>query len=171
MKKIYTIGHSTRKLNNFIKILIENRIHCLVDVRSYPGSRMVPQFNKETLKKKLAKYGIKYYHLPNLGGRRKNKTTIHTSLIAQTFASYAEYMMHEQFKEGLIKLKKIARSCKTAFMCAEGPWWRCHRRMIADRLEYDGWEVYHLGIRKEPVRHIVWNVSRFDENGNVIYDQ
>lgn len=168
--KIYTIGHSTRKINNFIKILIMCKIRCLVDVRSYPMSRFVPDFNKENLKSKLAKYKIKYVHIPELGGRRRLKTNVHTSIQAPTYASYAEYMFTDDFNKGLDKLKKIGQKCRTAYMCAEALWWRCHRRLISDRLEYDGWEVYHLGLG-EPKRHEIWDISRLDNNNQIIYDQ
>jgi len=169
--KIYTIGHSNISINAFIKILIANKIHCLVDVRSYPTSRAVPQFNKETLKKKLAQYSIKYFHIPDLGGRRKVKTNIHTSIESPAFAGYADYMSSNSFKNGIASLKKIARHCKTAFMCAEKLWWRCHRRMISDRLVFDGWQVYHLGIKKDPIPHEIWNIARLDESNNIVYDQ
>ncbi|AUL79230.3 Fe-S cluster assembly protein hesB [Tupanvirus soda lake] len=169
--KIYTIGHSNRPLNVFIKILIQNRVRCLVDVRSYPGSRAVPQFNKENLGKALAKYKIKYIHVPELGGRRKIKTNIHNSIEAPGFAGYADYMASDSFKNGISILKKIARQCKTAYMCAEGPWWKCHRRMVSDRLEFDNWDVFHLGIKKDPVPHVIWNIARLDESNNIVYDQ
>ena len=169
--KIYTIGHSNRPLNAFIKILIENRIHCLVDVRSYPGSRAVPQFNKEKLNKSLAKYNIRYYHIPDLGGRRKVKTNIHNSIEVPAFAGYADHMASDEFKRGLNMLKRIARRCKTAFMCAEGPWFRCHRRMISDKLEVDGWDVFHLGMIKVPIPHKIWDIARVKRDGSIIYDK
>lgn len=168
--KIYTIGHSILTLNKFIQILIKNKIRCLVDVRSYPASKYVPYFNKDNLKKSLAQYKIKYYHIAELGGRRRYVTTVNTSIESPSFSSYAEYMMMPPFAEGMDKLKKIASKCTTAFMCSEGQWYRCHRRMISDRLEYDGWGVYHLGSGK-PIRHEIWNISRLDENGYIIYDQ
>jgi uncharacterized protein (DUF488 family) len=171
MTKIFTIGHSDRKLNNFIAILIQNRIKCLVDVRSYPASRHTPQFNKDSLRDKLAKYGISYTHIPELGGRRNYPNIHHPSLTSKGFYSYAEYMGTDTFKKGLKELKRIARHCRTAYMCAEAVWWECHRRMISDRLEFDGWEVYHLGIKKEPIRHIIWKLARLNKDGEIIYDQ
>ena len=169
--QVFTIGHSNRTINRFIEILISNKIHCLVDVRSYPGSKAMPQFGKELLKEKLDQYGIKYYHLPELGGRRKVKTNIHTAIEAPTFAGYADYMMTDEFKAGIANLKEIASTCRTAYMCAEGLYYKCHRKMISDRLVYDGWDVYHLGMTKEPIKHEVWDISRLDENGDIIYDQ
>ena len=169
--KIYTIGHSTKTFNQFVDILIKNKIKCLVDVRSYPGSKMVPQFNKKTLDHKLEKYGIKYYHIPELGGRRRISNLHHPSIKSESFSSYAEYMMTDDFKYGLSLLKKIARKCTTAFMCAEVLWWQCHRRMISDRLAYDGWQVYHLGIGKEKTRHDIWDIARLNSKNQIIYDQ
>ena len=168
---IYTIGHSTRTIDEFIDILTQNNIKYVVDVRSYPGSSKYPQFNKEVLKNSLAKHGIKYKHIIDLGGRRNFKTTIHTSIHEKAFASYAEYMMTKDFKIGLAELKKIAKKYKTVFMCSEAVYWRCHRRMISDRLEFDGWHVYHLGITKEPMRHKVWNIVRLNKENELIYDQ
>jgi uncharacterized protein (DUF488 family) len=167
---IYTIGHSTRTIKNFINILLDDDIEYVVDVRSYPGSTRYPQFNKARLKNSLAKYGIKYKHIPDLGGRRNLKTTIHTSIHEKAFASYAQYMMTNDFKRGLRELKKIAKMYKTVIMCSEALWWRCHRRMISDRLEYDGWQVYHLGISKEPIRHHIWDISRLNNKREIIYD-
>jgi uncharacterized protein (DUF488 family) len=171
MTKIFTIGHSTRKLNNFIAILIQNRIKCLVDVRSYPSSTYAPQFNEDSLKTKLAKYDIKYYHIKELGGRRHYPNIHHPALTSSSFSSYAEYMMTDSFKKGIKELKHIARQCRTAYMCAEAVWWRCHRRMISDRLEFDGWDVYHLGIKKEPIRHTIWDLARLDRHNEIIYDK
>lgn len=171
MTKIFTIGHSTRTLNRFIEVLIVNKIKCLIDIRSYPGSKYVPWFNQANLKKKLAQYKIKYYYIPELGGRRRYVNIHHPSILAPTFSSYAEYMMMDPFKKGLKELKKIARHCRSAMMCAEGVYWRCHRRMVSDRLTFDGWDVYHLGIKKDPIPHAIWDIAREDKNGEIIYDQ
>jgi uncharacterized protein (DUF488 family) len=169
---IYTIGHSSRNISDFIKILIDNGIKCLVDVRSYPGSNAMPQFGKSLLKKSLKKYKIKYIHIPELGGRRRVMSDKHTSLRVKAFAGYADHMQTPEFKHGLRLLKKIGRKCKTAYMCAESLWWKCHRRMISDRLEFDGWKVYHLGLTKTLVRHTIWDVARLDTDDNsIIYDK
>jgi uncharacterized protein (DUF488 family) len=80
-------------------------------------------------------------------------------------------MMTNSFEKGLAKLIKIASKCKTAYMCAEALWWMCHRRMISDRLTFDGWNVYHLGIKKEPILHEVWNIARLGSNGEIYYDK
>jgi len=170
-KRLYTIGHGIRSINSFIKTLIENKVKCLVDVRSYPGSRYVPQFNQRRLATSLHKYHIKYIHLSELGGRRRYPNFHHPSITVAAFASYAEYMMTKDFKIGLAKLKKVARKCRTAIMCAETLYWQCHRRMISDRLEYDKWKVFHLGITKAPIRHTIWNISRRNQSNQIIYDR
>ena len=140
--------------------------------QSYPGSKVMPQFNKETLGAKLAKYKIKYFHLPKLGGRCKVKTDIHSSIQSPGFAGYADHIMTNDFRQGLKLLKRIGRKCRTAYMCAEGPYFKCHRRMINDRLEYDGWEVYHLNTANGvPKRHDIWDISRLDKDNNIIYDR
>lgn len=169
-KLIYTIGHSTRTLSEFINILTNNQIECLVDVRSYPGSKHEPQFNKKHLELILPKHGISYTHIPELGGRRHNHSDLHTSLRSKSFISYAAYMQTTSFSDGIAKLKHIALKCKTAFMCSEAVWWKCHRRMISDRLEFDSWNVYHLGLGKiQP--HKIWDIARLDTSNQIIYDQ
>jgi uncharacterized protein (DUF488 family) len=181
-KELYTIGHSNHTLQEFIKILQNNNISCLVDIRSYPGSKHVPQFNKKHLAKILPKHGITYTHIPELGGRRHNKSDLNTSIESPSFASYAAYMETDEFKEGIKQLKRIVKNCRTAgskdpdktvIMCAEVLWWRCHRRMISDWLTLvDHWQVYHLGIKKEPELHTVWNIARLDKkNKMIIYDK
>lgn len=168
---IYTLGHSTRKIHQFLKILLDNEIQYIVDVRSYPTSRFVPQYNKNYLSKYLNKHGIKYEHIIELGGRRHNTSYIDTSIESRFFSSYAEHMRTQEFKNGLKKLKKIGTKYKTAIICSEAVWWRCHRRMIADRLTFDGWKVYHLGLNKMPILHEIWDIARLDKNNNIIYDQ
>src|SRR5437868_7086008 len=141
---IYTIGHSIRTFDEFVEVLEDNEIEYVVDVRSYPGSLRVPQFNKSNLEKNLPKDGIKYHHIKNLGGFRKNKPSYKTTLRVKSFASYAEYMLSDDFKKGIKELEDIAKKYKTVFMCSELLWYKCHRRMISDKLTFDGWNVYHI---------------------------
>lgn len=169
-KTIYTIGHSTRTLTEFIKILTDNDIKCLVDVRSYPGSAHEPQFNLVHLEKILPKHGISYTHVIELGGRRHDKPDLNTALRSKSFSSYASYMRTDSFAQGIKELKRIARKCRTVIMCSEAVWWRCHRRMISDLMTFKGWKVYHLGLGKNPEEHIVWDVAHLDKNGQISYD-
>ena len=168
---VYTLGHSDRSIIKFINILLDNDIEYVVDVRSYPRSRANPQFNEIRLKHSLAKYKIKYKQIPELGGFRHIKISYPTSIEHESFSSYAEYMLTNDFKKGLIELKKIAKTYKTVYICSETLYWQCHRRMISDALEYQGWEVYHLGIKKDPIRHEPWDLSRMNSKGQIIYDR
>lgn len=149
-KKLWTIGHSTHTLQEFIALLHTYHIEMLVDVRSLPGSNKFPQFNKENLEISLPKEGISYTHLLKLGGRRKvSKTSKNTAWRNTSFRAYAEYMETNDFKEGIEELKKLAEHKNVAIMCSEVLWWRCHRSMIADELKSEGWTAIHiLGLNK-----------------------
>jgi uncharacterized protein (DUF488 family) len=123
MRKIYTIGHSNKTIDEFINILKENNIKNVVDIRSYPGSGTYPHFNKENLELSLKKSKISYVHISSLGGRRNLRGIKHKSLKVKSYASYAEHMMTDSFKQGLKELKRIATKNKTVFMCTEVLWW------------------------------------------------
>lgn len=150
-KNIWTIGHSTRPFEEFVEMLDSFDIDRVVDVRSYPGSRKFPQYNKETLIDTLPESGIQYTHLRELGGRRKvNKESKNTTWRVAAFRGYADYMETNEFKEGIKKLEEIALKERVAYMCSEAVWWRCHRSMISDYLKVHGWKVMHImAIGKE----------------------
>jgi uncharacterized protein (DUF488 family) len=135
--KIWTIGHSTRTIDEFISLLQANQIRLLVDVRSLPGSKRYPQFNKEALADSLGKTGIRYDHFPELGGRRKAKPeSKNTAWRNASFRGYADYMETEEFRKGFERLLDLAGGAgPTAIMCAEAVWWRCHRSLISDYLK------------------------------------
>jgi uncharacterized protein (DUF488 family) len=142
---IWTIGHSTRTLEEFVDILHSFSIMQLVDVRHYPGSRKFPQFNKETLCRSLADLQIQYEHIELLGGRRKARPdSLNTAWRHPAFRGYADYMQTASFQEGILKLEQLADKARTAYMCSEAVWWRCHRSMISDFLKVKGWEVQHI---------------------------
>ncbi|SHG41040.1 Protein of unknown function, DUF488 [Salegentibacter echinorum] len=144
-KIIWTIGHSTRSLDEFLNLLSSVGITQLVDVRSFPGSRKFPQFNKDNLATSLPKHDIKYIHLKSLGGRRKAKPESQNKVWRHpSFRGYADYMETSAFKEALEDLKNLARQNNTAIMCAEAVWWRCHRSMVSDVLKAEGWKVMHI---------------------------
>lgn len=151
IKEIWTIGHSTRLLEEFVAMLHSFDIELLVDIRSFPGSRKFPQFNKEHLEKSIPENKIEYSHLEKLGGRRKvNPDSENTIWRNVSFRAYADYMETPQFKEGLETLKKLALQKRTAIMCSEAVWWRCHRSMVSDALKVHGWEVMHImNVAKE----------------------
>src|SRR5690606_3611140 len=144
-QKLWTIGHSTHPIKEFISILHAYHIEMLVDVRSLPGSNKFPQFNKENLEISLPKDGISYKHLLSLGGRRKvSKNSKNTAWNNLSFRGYADYMASDDFKNGIEDLKKLAENKRVAIMCSEVLWWRCHRSMIADALKVQDWKVNHI---------------------------
>src|SRR6266581_8191412 len=130
---IWTIGHSTRNIDIFISLLEENGIKLLADVRSLPGSKRYPQFNKEALAESLNARGIRYEHFPELGGRRKARLDSRNTAWRNTsFRGYADYMETEEFREGVSRLVVLTNEVgPTALMCAEAVWWRCHRALIS----------------------------------------
>jgi uncharacterized protein (DUF488 family) len=149
--RIWTIGHSTREIDEFISLLKGNEMKLLVDVRAFPGSKRYPQFNKDALAGSLVANGIRYEHFPELGGKRKSKPdSRNTEWRNASFRGYADYMEAEQFQEGIERLLDIAaEGGPAAIMCAEAVWWRCHRSLIADYLKAHGVEVLHiLGANK-----------------------
>lgn len=146
ISQIWTIGHSTRKIDIFISLLQGYGIKMLADVRSLPGSRRYPQFNKEALVDSLGKTGIRYEHFPELGGRRKPRPDSGNTVWRNAaFRGYADYMEKEEFRKGAKRLLGLAgESGPTAIMCAEAVWWRCHRALISDYLKSGGIEVIHI---------------------------
>jgi uncharacterized protein (DUF488 family) len=143
--EIWTIGHSNRELEDFIKILKSFKIELVADVRSLPGSNRFPHFNKESLRKSLKEHTIYYVHIPELGGRRNfDKDSKNTAWKNKSFRGYADYMESEDFKNGIKVLLDYAKKMKTVIMCAEALWWRCHRSMISDYLKSIGIIVNHI---------------------------
>jgi len=168
--RMWTIGHSTRAIDEFISLLKENETKLLVDVRAWPGSKRYPQFNKDTLAESLNAHGIRYEHFPELGGKRKSKPdSRNIAWRNASFRGYADYMETEQFQKGIERLLDVAAEASpTAIMCAEAVWWRCHRSLIADYLKARGVKVLHvLGANKvEP--HPYTSAARI-VNGELSY--
>lgn len=151
---IYTIGHSTRTQAELEQILDQAEIRLVVDVRTAPGSRRHPQFNREALAAWLPADGIAYVHEPGLGGfRRGDPDSENTGWTHPSFRAYADYMRSDAFQQALARLSESARERRTCFMCSEAQWWRCHRRLISDALTVKGWRVLHLGLGSKPARH------------------
>src|SRR5215475_16044518 len=149
--RIWTIGHSTRAIDDFISLLKENGVKLLVDVRAWPGSKRYPQFNKDALAESLRAHGIRYEHFSELGGKRKSKPdSRNIAWRNASFRGYADYMETKQFQKGIERLLDLAaKAGPTAIMCAEAVWWRCHRSLIADYLKARGVEVMNiLGANK-----------------------
>jgi uncharacterized protein (DUF488 family) len=151
---LYTIGHSTHSTEEFIALLNAHRIRHLVDVRSIPKSRHVPQFNSDELSSSLSAAKIAYTPLKPLGGRRHSrKDSTNTGWRNTSFRGYADYMATPQFAEGLASLTEIARETPTAIMCAEAVPWRCHRSLIADAMILKGWEVRDILTKAPAAEH------------------
>jgi len=143
--EIHTIGHSTRPIEEFVRILKAHGIAQLVDVRTIPKSRHNPQFNRETLSVSLKAAGIEYHHMPGLGGlRRAQPDSINTAWRNASFRGYADYMQTEAFAENLQQLIELADGKPTAIMCAEAVPWRCHRSLVADALVARGIAVTEI---------------------------
>jgi uncharacterized protein (DUF488 family) len=142
---IWTIGHSTRTLEVFLDLLTEYRIEAVADVRSFPGSRRYPYFARDALAETLPAHGIAYQWMPKLGGRRKvQPDSFKTAWRNASFQAYADHLDSIEFAEGLTELLTLAEGKRTALMCAEAVWWRCHRSLIADVLKLRGIEVIHI---------------------------
>jgi len=156
MKKptIFTIGHSTRQIDEFVELLQIHGIKEVVDVRSIPMSRHNPQFNWDTLEQSLKQNNIRYKHLKKLGGlRHLKKDSINLGWRNASFRGYADYMATPEFSEGLEALTKIALMRETTIMCAEAVPWRCHRSLIADALTKKSWLVKDIMSRTSATKH------------------
>jgi uncharacterized protein (DUF488 family) len=139
------VGHSTRSEAEFLELLAKHQIEGVADVRRYPGSRRMPQFGSEALAASLKVQGLEYLWLPGLGGRRDPlPESPNTAWRSPAFRGYADYLHTEPFAESLADLLSMALGIRTAVMCAEAVWWRCHRGLIADVLRWLGFEVLHI---------------------------
>jgi uncharacterized protein (DUF488 family) len=170
-RSVYTIGHSTHPLETFLELLRENRIRLLADIRAFPSSRRYPQFNREALAKTLVEPAIAYRWLPELGGRRHSRpdSSPHTAWRVAAFRSYADYAATPPFAAAIAELTAIAEVQPSAVMCAEGLWWRCHRRIVADYLTVAGWHVRHILPGGKLADHELPPFARL-HHGQLIYD-
>jgi uncharacterized protein (DUF488 family) len=167
--KIWTVGHSTRTLSEFLDLMAGNEIGVLADVRSYPGSRKFPHFNREGLSVSLEAAHVKYVHLKGLGGRRKPRPdSTNTVWRNPSFRAYADYIETDAFRDGINELLHLARVDRTAIMCSEAVWWRCHRSMIADYLKAKGIVVEHIMGPGHNVEHPFTSAARI-ESGELVY--
>jgi uncharacterized protein (DUF488 family) len=154
----FTVGHSTRGVDEFIHLLRQAEVELVVDVRSIPRSGTNPQFNRETFRKTLSAHQIGYEYIATLGGRRGKSREVPPTVNAfwehQSFHNYADYAMTEAFRSGFAELRELGRTRHCAVMCAEAVWWRCHRRIIADYLIAAGEDVLHIlgANRIDPAR-------------------
>jgi uncharacterized protein (DUF488 family) len=171
MTTYFTAGHGNRSIDEFVDLLKEAAIDCLIDVRAYPASRRHPQFARAVLERSLAEAGIRYeWEGKALGGRRRPAAdSPHVALRSLAFRAYADHMASAEFRGGVERLDALARSARVAVMCAERLPWECHRFLISDYLISQGAAVVHLvnaGARRE---HRLNPIARL-EGGRLVYD-
>ena len=170
MAVLYTIGHSTRSLEELISALRAHEIQTLVDIRAFPMSRRLPQFNQDSLEQSLPAAGIRYVSMKALGGYRKKvlEESPNIALRNQSFRNYADYMLTPEFEQAISELLALANDSRTAYMCAERPYYRCHRMLVSDWLTAHGHEVLHIDA-EGPVRpHKLMHEARILD-GRLIY--
>jgi uncharacterized protein (DUF488 family) len=170
MRSIFTIGHSTHTLDELAALLRRHGVELLADVRAFPRSRRHPQFNAESLAAELPGRGIAYRHARALGGRRKPQPdSPNRGWENDAFRAYADYALTPEFGAALAELTATAGDKVTAVMCAEGLWWRCHRRLIADRLVAGGWTVHHIGPDGSLTEHELPPFAVAQPDGTIVY--
>lgn len=173
--EIYTVGHWTCPEETFIGLLDSHDIALLVDVRSQPGSRRSPQFGQEAMRGWLARAGIEYLHLPELGGRRPRQHVdpdINAGWQQPSFKNYADYTLQADYQRGISKLIELASRQPVVYMCAEPMPWRCHRLLISNTLVERGWTVWHLIAGGAARRHELgkWGAQpAVDVDGRLTY--
>jgi uncharacterized protein (DUF488 family) len=167
---IFSIGHSTRTLDELINALKAHGIQTLVDIRSFPVSRRLPHFNRESLEKSLPEVGIRYLWMKQLGGFRKKTRddSPNVALRNPGFRNYADYMLTEDFRQAINQLVDLAEHSRTAYMCAERLYFRCHRMLVSDWLVAHGHEVLHIDGTGPVKRHELMAEARLSD-GQVIY--
>jgi uncharacterized protein (DUF488 family) len=158
MACFFTIGHSTRSIEDFVELLTPAAVRLVIDVRTIPRSRTNPQYNADTLPDALSGLQINYEHIAALGGLRGHKRDVPEAVNAfwqnKSFHNYADYALSPGFRDGMTRLRDLGHRTTCAIMCAEAVWWRCHRRIISDYLIAGGEEVRHImgSGRIEPAR-------------------
>jgi uncharacterized protein (DUF488 family) len=167
---LYTVGHSTRSFAELIETLQAHAIETLVDIRAFPMSRRLPQFNRESLEESLPRVGIRYIWMKALGGYRKKirEESPHVALRNQSFRNYADYTLTAEFESAMAELIVLAESSRTAYMCAERVYFRCHRMLVSDWLLAHGHEVMHIdGTGPAKPHHLTADARVID--GELIY--
>jgi uncharacterized protein (DUF488 family) len=167
---LYTIGHSTRTLNELVSALKAHGIETLVDIRAFPMSRRLPHFNRESLESELSKRGIHYVWMKALGGYRKatQKDSPNTALRNASFRNYADYTLTPDFERAMSELLRLAEQSRTAYMCAERVYFHCHRMIVSDWLVARGHEVLHIDAEGPTRPHKLTSEARIVD-GQMIY--
>ena len=169
---VYTIGHSTRSIAEFVELLRQGQVDLVVDIRSNPRSRTNPQFNLGTLPEVLSAWQIGHQRIAELGGRRTKSKVVPPEVngfwINQSFHNYADYALSDEFRTGLSQLTELSRERRCAIMCSEAVWWRCHRRFVADYLLRGGRDVFHL-LRTARADVATMNPAARAEGASLVY--
>ncbi len=171
MATVYTIGHSTRSLDDLTAALQAHQIKVLIDIRAFPMSRRLPHFNRESLQVALPQTGIEYQWEPSLGGRRKKicKNSPNLALRNDSFRNYADYMLTDEFRAAIQNVIALAETKNTAIMCAERVYFQCHRMLVSDWLFLHRHKVLHIDGNGTTREHRPLPEARL-HNDNVIYD-
>jgi uncharacterized protein (DUF488 family) len=169
--RIYSVGHSTRAVDELVELLVASGVRQLADVRSFPGSRRHPHFARGHLEAALPASGIAYRWMPGLGGRRRLGAgpSPNTAWRVAGFRAYADYMATEEFRSARTELESWAGAAPTVFMCAEARYRMCHRQLLADALVVRGWEVVHLETLKRAEPHVLTSFACVAPDGSVTY--
>ncbi|MGA1984677.1 MAG: DUF488 domain-containing protein [Candidatus Sulfotelmatobacter sp.] len=170
MAVLYTIGHSTRTIDELVGALKAHRIQNLADIRAFPMSRRLPHFNRDSLQQTLPAAGVHYEWMKGLGGYRKKilDESPNIALRNQSFRNYADYMLSPEFEQSMTELLALAESSRTAYMCAERPYFRCHRMLVSDWLVAHGHQVRHIDASGPVKPHALTAEARIIE-GLLIY--
>lgn len=169
-KTVWTIGHSTHSITEFIAMLKSNEINVIADIRRFPMSRRLPHFNKDALQQSLKESNIDYIHFEGLGGRRSPvKNSHNTGWRNSSFRGYADFMETPEFAESISQLMEIAGRQRLAYMCSESVWWSCHRSLVSDYLKARGWTVLHIMGESKVTEH-PWTSPARIVNGQLTYE-
>jgi len=172
--QLFTIGHSNRFFEDFLSLLKEFQIRLIADIRRYPGSRKFPHFNRGTLAELLSAQGIQYVWFEALGGRRHtaiNEESSNTGIKSPGYRNYADHMMTDEFLTAVDELIALGRKCRTAIMCAEKFYWKCHRRLLSDFLYVQGIAVFHILEHDTLREHKLTQGAVVTDKGLVTYPQ
>jgi uncharacterized protein (DUF488 family) len=170
MATLYTIGHSTRTIEDLIRALRAHGIQTLVDIRAFPASRRLPHFNREALEQSIPAAGVRYVWMKDLGGyrRKSREDSPNTGLRNASFRNYADYMLTPEFEESIETLLPFAENSPTVYMCAERVWFQCHRMLVSDWLVAHGHTVLHIDAEGPPKPHRLTAEARLIGN-QVVY--
>jgi uncharacterized protein (DUF488 family) len=170
MPTLWTIGHSIRPWDAFVAMLREAELTAVADVRRFPASRRHPHYSREAMAQALPALGIEYLPMPELGGRRRPRPdSANTAWRSEAFRGYADYMQTPQYAAARDHLMDVATVQRTAVMCAEAVWWRCHRGLISDDLKARGWQVIHLSALGRSEEHPFTSAAHIDDAGRLDY--